>query len=57
MNKKRGRKPKKPNKEIFEILYYNDSIRAENLAQTYEVKTQTIYNWAQQFKKEQNIEK
>lgn len=57
MNKKRGRKSKKPNKDIFLTLYYNETTKAEELANTYAVTVQTIYNWANEFKKEQQIDK
>lgn len=52
MKKKRGRKTKKPNKKYFEMLYYNDSIKASDLADLFKVKEQTIYNWANKFRKE-----
>lgn len=52
MKKKRGRKPLKPNKTIFETLYYNDNMTARELAKHYGVTEQTILNWAYQFRKE-----
>lgn len=54
MQKKRGRKSLKPNKAIFETLYYNENITARELAKHYGVTEQTILNWAYQFRKEQN---
>ena len=51
MNKKKpGRKPKKPNKAIFEMMYCN--MTAKELAKHYEVTEQTIFNWAAKFRKE-----
>ena len=52
MKKKRGRKPLKPNKAIFETLYYNENVTARELAKHYKVTEQTILNWAYQFRKE-----
>lgn len=53
MKKKRGRKPIKPDKAIFEMLYYNENMTARELAKHYRVTEQTILNWAYQFRKEQ----
>lgn len=55
MKKKAGRKTKMPPIEILEPLYYNDSISAKDLAQTYDVKPQTVYNWIYKIKKKQHI--
>lgn len=52
MYKKRGRKPKKPSKEFFNMIYYNQNITAEELAKEWGVKKQTIYNWACKYRKE-----
>ena len=54
-NKKRGRKSLLPNKEMFETMYYNNNIKASDLANNYGVKTQTIYNWANKFRKQQDM--
>lgn len=50
----RGRPKKKPNKKEFELLYYNFEIPVEKLAERYNVTTDTIYNWAYQFRKIEN---
>lgn len=50
----RGRPEKKPNKKEFELLYYNFEVPVEKLAERYNVKTKTIYNWAYQFRKSNN---
>ena len=51
MNKKKpGRKSKRPDKLEFEKLYQNN--KAVDLADKYGVSTQTIYQWALQFRKE-----
>lgn len=52
MIKKRGRKSVRPNKEKFEKLYYNDEVSATDLAKIFKVTESTIYNWAYQFKQE-----
>lgn len=54
MKKQSGRKNLKPNKFIFESLYYNNDTKAEDLAKNYNVSKQTIYNWAYQFRKTQD---
>lgn len=54
MLKRTGRKTKIPNKEVFEMLYYNDSTSAKDLANTYGVAVQTIYNYAYKLRKTQN---
>lgn len=53
--KKGGRKSKRPNKEMFETLYYNDEVTASELAKLYNVAESTIYNWAFQFRNESNL--
>lgn len=55
MYKKRGRKSKLPNKQMFETLYYNNEITAKEIAKIYNVKEQTVYNWANQLRKESKI--
>lgn len=50
--KKGGRKSQRPNKEMFESLYYNDSTSAKELAKIWSVAESTIYNWAFQFRNE-----
>lgn len=52
MQKKKGRKMLKPSKELFEMMYYNETIKAEDLAKLWHVKNQTIYNWAHEFRKQ-----
>lgn len=51
MKKRTGRKPKRPEKNFFETIYYNESITAKDLAKTFNVSEQTIYNWAYQYRK------
>lgn len=50
----KGRPKKKPSKAEFELFYYNFEIPVEELAEKYQVKTKTIYNWAYQFRKLNN---
>lgn len=50
--KKRGRKLKKPSKKEFEMLYYEWNLSRKEMAKKYEVKEQTISNWATEFRKE-----
>lgn len=50
--KKVGRKSKRPLKYEFELNYYVLDRTAEDLAKKYGVKTNTIYQWARQFKSE-----
>lgn len=52
--RQRYRNSKKPRKEEFEYQYYELQTPAEKLAQLYNVKTGTIYNWASRFRKEEN---
>lgn len=52
MERKRGRKSKKPVREQFEMMYYNNTMTVYEIADFYRVNKQTIYNWATQFKKE-----
>lgn len=57
MYKKRGRKNKKPTKEVFEHQYYVLGMTGEEMAKLYEVKPSTIYNWAVKFRKKTNKQK
>lgn len=50
--KKKGRKSKRPIKYEFELNYYVLDRSAEFLAKKYDVKVNTIYQWARQFKEE-----
>lgn len=52
MYRKRGRNSKKPNKAIFETMYYNPSTTVYEIAQFYGVSIHTVYKWAAQFRKE-----
>lgn len=52
--RKKGRMKKKPNKEQFEMMYYNPNMTVYEIAEFYKVKIQTVYNWASQFRKEKN---
>ena len=51
IKKKAGRKSKRPNKEQFEALYSDYS--ASELAERLGVSEGTIYQWANQFRKEE----
>ena len=51
MYKKRGRKNKKPQKAEFDYLYYTLDLPAQELAEKYGVKVNTIYMWATEFRK------
>lgn len=53
--KKGGRKSQRPNKQMFETMYYNDSVSAKELAKLWGVAESTIYNWAFQFRHESEI--
>ena len=55
MYKKRGRKNKRPNKAQFEYQYYDLNMTGEELEKLYEVKPTTIYNWATEFLKKDQI--
>lgn len=50
--RKKGRPRKKPSKEEFEMLYYNNSITIYELAELWKVTPGTIYKWASEFRKE-----
>ena len=45
-----GRKSKRPSKETFEYWYYDLKMSAVEIAEKCDVKTDTIYNWAHQFR-------
>ena len=47
----KGRPRKRPTIEEFELLYYNPSITIYELAEHWNVKPQTIYNWATYYSK------
>lgn len=53
----RGRPIKRPNKTEFEMLYYDFKLPTKELAEQYNVTTNTIYNWAYQFRKQENERK
>lgn len=50
--RKKGRRSKKPNKAIFEMMYYNPNMTVYEIAQFYEVSIHTIYKWASEYRKE-----
>ena len=52
IKKKAGRKSKRPSKEQFEALY--SAFSAPELAEKLEVSVGTIYQWANQFRREEN---
>lgn len=41
----------RPNKEEFERLYYTFGLSVKEIAQKYNVTTNTVYNWAYYFRK------
>ena len=51
--KKRGRKPRMPNKAEFEFRYYSCNLTGEEMAELYGVTKGTIYNWATQYRREE----
>lgn len=52
IKKKAGRKSKRPNKDQFELIYSRQT--AQQAADYFGVSPQTIYQWALQFRKEEN---
>lgn len=52
--RKKGRPSKIPKKELFETLYYNEEITIEEIAKTFGVNKQTVYNWAYKYRHESN---
>lgn len=50
--RKKGRRSKKPNKAMFEMMYYNPNMTVYEIAQFYEVSIHTIYKWASEYRKE-----
>lgn len=52
-----GRKSKRPIKYDFKLQYYTLNRTAKELADYYGVKENTIYQWARQFRKEEEEEK
>lgn len=55
MYKKVGRKNRRPTKTEFEYQYYIMDLSAEEMAKLHNVKPKTIYNWAVEFRKEEEI--
>ena len=51
--KRKGRKQIRPSKQEFEYLYYILDMSGEQIAEKYNVKVSTIYNWAHQFREEE----
>lgn len=51
--KKPGRKSKRPIRYEFELNYYTLGRSAADLAEKYDVKENTIYQWAIQFRQEE----
>lgn len=45
------RRVKRPNKKEFSQIYYQDKIPVKEIAKKYKVKPQTVYNWANYYKK------
>lgn len=52
--KRKGRKNKRPEKNLFEYQYYILDMSAEKMAEEYGVKPHTIYNWANYYRKKEN---
>lgn len=50
-----GRKSKRPIRYEFELNYYDLGRSAEDLAEKYGVKPNTIYQWAMQFRNEGRV--
>lgn len=50
--KKSGRKQVRPQKETFEYQYYILGLSAEEMSKQYNVRPETIYNWATHYRKE-----
>lgn len=53
LKKKTGVKSKRPSYKEFEKMYIKENLTAEQMARLYDVKVGTIYNWAHQFRKEE----
>lgn len=51
--KQTGRKSKRPTKYEFEMLYLDIGMSAQEMADRYGVAKQTIYQWSNQFRKEE----
>lgn len=51
--KPRGRKTKAPPMSEFNFKYYDCNLSAEEMAQYYGVKKETVYNWATMYRKEE----
>lgn len=53
MTRKKGKKRVRPPEKEFLNMYYNRvDLTIHDIAEHYNVKPQTIYNWAYQFRKE-----
>ena len=53
--RKMGRPSKIPNKDLFEKMYYDETLTVEEIARTFGVKKQTVYNWAFKYRNESEI--
>lgn len=49
--KRKGRQTKAPPRAEFEFLYYDCDLPAKELAEKYNVRIETIYNWATKYRK------
>lgn len=53
---RKGRKSKRPPKEQFNYWYYDLEMPAEEIAKMCNCRIDTVYNWAHQFRKEEELE-
>lgn len=55
--KRINKKSLRPDRKSFEYYYYKKNINVETLANHWNVKKQTVYNWAYQYRKGEKNEK
>lgn len=49
--KTRGHPQKRPSKAVFDMQYYDMNLTPQEMANAYNVKVSTIYNWATYYRK------
>lgn len=55
--KRKGQPSKAPPKAIFDMQYYDMNLSAKEMAEMYNVKIHTVYNWATMYRNQDKAEK
>lgn len=54
--KRKGQPSKAPPKAIFDMQYYDMNLSAKEMAEMYNVKIHTVYNWATMYRNQDKAE-